>query len=66
MNWAAKQRQIWIAARLHEIGYINRADIMDEFEISIPQASIDLRRFQEANPGVVVYNKQTKRYERQW
>lgn len=63
MNWFQRHRQEWIAERIAEKGYINRQDIMDKFEISIPQASLDLRKFMEAMPELLEYNKTAKRYE---
>lgn len=46
-------------------GFINREHLMKKFEISTPQASYDLRDFQIRNPGVVIYNPSTKRFEAQ-
>lgn len=45
-------------------GFINRKHIMAKFEVSTPQASADLRLFQEQNPGAVIYNEASKRYEK--
>lgn len=64
MNWAAKQRQIFIRERLNETGQINRADIMSEFGIGIAQASIDLGIFREKNPKAVVYDLKDKTYKK--
>ena len=44
-------------------GFINREHIERKFGVSTPQASVDLAAFQGANPGAIVYNKSTKRYE---
>lgn len=62
MNWAAKQRQIFIRERLNETGQINRADIMKEFGISVAQASLDLSTFRDQNPRAVVYDLRAKTY----
>lgn len=64
MNWAAKQRQIFIRERLNETGQINRADIMQEFGISIAQASLDLSAFRDENPKAVTYDLKLKTYRK--
>lgn len=44
-------------------GFINRDHLMRKFGLSTPQASIDLRDYQRANPGAVEYNLSAKRFE---
>lgn len=63
MNWFAEHRQQWIAETVYVFGFINREHIMRKFRVSVPQASQDLNTFQKLNPGVLTYNKSTKRYE---
>ncbi|MDP6475054.1 MAG: WYL domain-containing protein, partial [Alphaproteobacteria bacterium] len=41
---------------------LNRRDLMEFFEISVPQASMDLTRYQELAPGNIVYDKKAKCY----
>ena len=43
-------------------GGINRADIMEQFGVSVPQASKDLSLYEEKAPGNLVYDKSEKRY----
>ncbi len=62
-RWFFKQRQAWIAETIRIFGFINREHIERKFEISTPQASVDIQRFIDANPGVLTYNKSAKRYE---
>lgn len=62
-NWFAATRQAWIAEMLAIYGFINREHIMRKFGVSVPQASIDLRAFQDSNPNACRYNKTAKRYE---
>lgn len=62
-RWFFKQRQAWIAETVHVFGFINREHIQRKFETSTPQASIDIQHFIDANPGVLTYNKSSKRYE---
>lgn len=63
MNWAAKQRQLFIANFLKEYGHINRSDIMGEFSIAPAQATRDLQVFIKNNPDLLVYNITDKCYE---
>lgn len=62
-NWFVRHRQDWIAEIVSIFGFINREHIEKKFGISTPQASIDLRLYQEEHPGAIEYNKTTKRYE---
>lgn len=63
-RWYAQHRQEWIAETVRVFGFINREHIERKFGISTPQASLDLRAFQEKNPATLEYNTATKRYER--
>jgi ABC-type uncharacterized transport system YnjBCD substrate-binding protein len=62
-DWFRIYRQGWIAETVRIFGFINREHIEKKFGISTPQASIDLQRFIDANPGVLTYNRAAKRYE---
>lgn len=62
-NWAMRQRQGWIAETIRVFGFINREHIERKFGVSTPQASTDLTAFKGRNPGVIVYNVSSKRYE---
>lgn len=62
MNWFAAQRQEWIAETVRVFGFINRAHLVRKFGISVPQASADLRDYQAAHPGMLVYDKTQKCY----
>lgn len=62
-TWFMRHRQEWIAETLRVFGFINREHLEKKFGISTPQASTDLSAFQRFNPGAVIYNKTTKRYE---
>jgi hypothetical protein len=63
-RWFENQRVAFIAEMLHIYGFINREHLMRKFGISRPQASMDLRRFQEHSSGGMHYNLSAKRYER--
>ena len=64
MNWFANKRQDFIRRRIKQVGWIRRATLIREFLISPPTASADLQTFKDKNPSVMVYNFNTKRYER--
>ena len=63
MAWAEDYRQEWIAETLRVFGYIQRVHLERMFGISTPQASLDLNKFLDRRPGVMTYNKTTRRYE---
>ena len=62
MRWGVEQRLEFIEFRLFWEGAINRADIVDFFGVSVPQASKDLTLYQERAPGNMVYDTRGKRY----
>ena len=62
MTWFVDRRMEWIAETLRVFGYINRCHIERKFGVSTPQASYDLRLFQEQNPDAMTYDRITKRY----
>jgi predicted DNA-binding transcriptional regulator YafY len=57
-----KERLEFIDFRLFWEGRINRADIMDRFAISMPQASKDLSLYESIAPGNLSYDVSAKRY----
>lgn len=62
MRWGVEKRLEFIEFRLFWEGRINRADIMDQFGVSVPQASKDLTLYEEKAPGNLFYDKSAKRY----
>lgn len=62
MKWGVEKRLEFIEFRLLWEGGINRADIMREFGVSVPQASKDLSLYEERAPGNLVYDRREKRY----
>jgi hypothetical protein len=62
MRWGVEKRLEFIEFRLLWEGGINRADIMKEFGVSVPQASKDLSLYEETAPGNLVYDRREKRY----
>jgi hypothetical protein len=62
MRWGVEKRLEFIEFRLFWEGGINRADIMERFGVSVPQASKDLSLYEEKAPGNLLYDKREKRY----
>jgi predicted DNA-binding transcriptional regulator YafY len=62
MRWSVEKRLEFIEFRLLWEGGINRADIMERFGVSVPQASKDLSLYEEKAPGNLFYDKRQKRY----
>src|SRR3546814_4098986 len=52
----------FIEFRLFWEGSINRADLVEAFGMSVPQASKDLTLYQERAPGNMEYDTRGKRY----
>jgi len=62
LKWGVEQRLEFIEFRLFWEGGVNRADIIDMFGVSVPQASKDLTLYQERAPKNAIYDKSAKRY----
>jgi predicted DNA-binding transcriptional regulator YafY len=61
-RWGVERRLEFIEFRLFWEGGVNRSDIVDEFGVSVPQASKDLRLYQEHAPKNIEYDRSLKRY----
>jgi predicted DNA-binding transcriptional regulator YafY len=62
LRWGVERRLEFIEFRLYWEGGVNRSDIIDEFGVSVPQASKDLTLYQEQAPDNIEYDKSLKRY----
>jgi hypothetical protein len=62
LTWGVQQRLEFIEFRLYWENSINRADIINRFGVSVPQASKDLSQYQTLAPGNAIYDKSAKRY----
>jgi hypothetical protein len=62
VRWGVEQRLEFVEFRLFWEGSINRADIVEFFGVSVPQASKDLTLYQERAPGNMEYDTRGKRY----
>ena len=61
-RWGVERRLEFIEFRLFWEGGVNRSDIVDEFGVSVPQASKDLSLYQEHAPRNIEYDRSQKRY----
>jgi hypothetical protein len=61
-QWFKNTRQEFIFATLKQFGQIRRADLVRQFDISIPQASTDIGDFLAANPAFAEYDPRLKTY----
>ncbi|MEB8477116.1 WYL domain-containing protein [Cronobacter malonaticus] len=61
-HWGQERRLEFIDFRLLWEGRLNRADITTFFRISVPQASLDLAKYQEVAPKNMVYDRTQKAY----
>ncbi len=61
-RWGIERRLEFIEFRLYWEGGVNRSDIVDEFGVSVPQASKDLSLYQEQAPENIRYDRSLKRY----
>lgn len=61
-HWGQERRLEFIDFRLRWEGRLNRADITTFFRISVPQASLDLAKYQEVAPENMVYDRTLKAY----
>jgi hypothetical protein len=62
-QWAAMERLRFIEQSVFWRGWVNRQDLMTTFGLSAAQATSDLQKFQELNPGALNYSLNRKRYE---
>lgn len=61
-RWGIERRLEFIEFRLFWEGGVNRSDLVEEFGVSVPQASKDLALYQEHAPQNIEYDKSLKRY----
>ncbi len=62
MRWSVEQRLEFIEFRLLWDGQLNRSDLTEKFDISVPQASMDLARYQALAPHNIRYDGRLKTY----
>ena len=64
LRWSVEQRLEFIEFRLFWEGHVNRSDLMDQFGVSVNQASTDLNRYIGVAPDNMVYDKSARTYIR--
>lgn len=64
LRWGVEQRLEFIEFRLFWEGRVNRSDLMDQFGVSVNQASADLNRYIGLAPDNMVYDKSARTYVR--
>lgn len=62
MQWGIERRIDFIEYLLYWDGKVNRKDITQFFGVSTPQASADIKRYQELAPDNIEYDKSRKCY----
>lgn len=62
IRWGLAQRFEFIEWRAYWEGRVNRRDLEEQFHISTPQASVDLRNYQESARGNIEYDATEKSY----
>lgn len=61
-KWFIQHRQAFIADCLRMFGQVNRSTLVERFDISEPQASMDIQRFLRENPEAMIYDGRCKAY----
>lgn len=64
LRWGVEQRLEFIEFRLFWEGHVNRSDLMDQFGVSVNQASTDLNRYIGFAPANMEYDKSARTYVR--
>ena len=64
LRWGVEQRLEFIEFRLFWEGHVNRSDLMDQFGVSVNQASTDLNRYIGFAPDNMLYDKSARTYVR--
>src|SRR6056297_731551 len=64
LRWSVEQRLEFIEFRLFWEGHVNRSDLMEQFGVSVNQASTDLNRYIGFAPDNMVYDKSARTYVR--
>jgi hypothetical protein len=64
LRWGVAQRLEFIEFRLFWEGHVNRIDVMEQFGLSVNQASSDLNRYIGFAPDNMVYDKSARTYVR--
>lgn len=63
LRWGLERRLAYIEERLFWEGSFNRADLIEQFGISVAQASADISRYRSAAPRNLTYDTRAKTYK---
>jgi len=61
-RWFIETRLAWIKESIEIFGFLNREHIVKKFEVSIVQASTDIRMARERWPHLMEYDTREKVY----
>lgn len=64
VRWGIEQRLEFIEYRLFWEGHVNRIDLMNQFGVSVNQATADISRYLALGPDNMVYDKSARTYVR--
>ena len=64
LRWGVEQRLEFVEFRLFWEGHVNRSDVMEQFGLSVNQASADLNRYIGLAPDNMIYDKSARTYVR--
>lgn len=64
LRWSVEQRLEFVEFRLFWEGHVNRSDVMEQFGLSVNQASADLNRYIGLVPDNMIYDKSARTYVR--
>ena len=62
LSWGVRSRLEFIEWKAYWEGRLNREDLENQFRISTPQASVDLKNYRERAPGNIEYNPAERAY----
>ncbi|MDR6523300.1 hypothetical protein J2789_005996 [Variovorax paradoxus] len=62
LSWGLDRRLQFIDFRLRWEGRLNRTDLIEHFNISMPQASLDISRYLELAPNNLGYDRSSRTY----
>jgi hypothetical protein len=62
LRWGVEQRLEFVEFRLFWEGHVNRSDVMEQFGLSVNQASADLNRYIGLAPDNMIYDKSARTY----
>lgn len=62
VSWSVEQRLTFLEHQVFWEGGLNRSDLIDRFNVSVPQASNDLSKYQEIAPDNIKYDRVVRRY----